>query len=72
MRLGLIAEYEKQKESLPIIMDDILVNFDDTRGPSAIKVLQGFARDRQIIVLTCHNSNLTVYKELGANEVKIS
>lgn len=72
MRLGLIAEYEKQKESLPIIMDDILVNFDDTRGPSAIKVLQGFARDRQIIVLTCHNSNLTVYKEFGANEVKIS
>ena len=29
MRFGLIEEYEARSEPLPIIMDDVFVNFDD-------------------------------------------
>lgn len=72
MRLGLIEEYEKVSESMPIIMDDILVNFDDERAPLAIKAINEFSENRQIIVLTCHSSTLGKYKELGAHEVKFS
>jgi len=72
MRLGLIKEYEKRSESMPIIMDDILVNFDDERGPSAIQILADFAKDRQVIVLTCHKNALDIYKEHGANEIAFS
>ena len=68
MRLGLIKEYEKLSESMPVIMDDILVNFDDKRNPLAIKALKEFANGRQVIILTCHRNILDKYKELGAHE----
>jgi len=72
MRLGLIKEYETRAESMPVIMDDILVNFDEERGPKAIKVLNEFAKERQVIVLTCHKNTLDTYKKLGANEITIT
>jgi uncharacterized protein YhaN len=68
MRLGLIKEYEKRSESMPVIMDDILVNFDDKRNPLAIKALKEFAKARQVIILTCHRNILEKYTELGARE----
>jgi uncharacterized protein YhaN len=71
MRLGLIKDYEVKKEPMPIVMDDILVNFDDDRGPFAIKELATFARDRQVIVLTCHKNAIELYKSLGAKEVTL-
>ena len=72
MRLGLIGEYEIRSEPMPIITDDILVNFDDDRGPLAIKALEEFSRDRQIIVLTCHKDAIDMYKQLGAKEIILS
>jgi len=72
MRLGLIKEYESRSESMPIIMDDILVNFDDERGPLAIEALNDFAKDRQVIVLTCHKAALDIYKKHGANEISLN
>jgi len=69
MRFGLIKEYETRSESMPIIMDDILANFDDARGPLAVKCLEEFSRDRQIIVLTCHKNTLDMYKQLGARDI---
>ncbi|MGA1840995.1 MAG: ATP-binding protein [bacterium] len=68
MRLGLIKEYEKRSESMPVIMDDIMVNFDDKRNPLAIKALKEFADGRQLIILTCHRNILDKYKELGVHE----
>jgi uncharacterized protein YhaN len=69
MRLGLIEVYEIEREPMPIVMDDILVNFDDDRGPSAIQELVKFAEDRQIIILTCHNNTFNLYRSLGASEI---
>ena len=69
MRLGLIKEYETRSESMPIIMDDILANFDDDRGPRAVKALKRFSKDRQIIVLTCHHNTLDMYKQLGDRDI---
>jgi uncharacterized protein YhaN len=71
MRLGLIAQYEQNAEPLPVIMDDILVNFDDDRGPLAVKALAEFARDRQVIVMTCHQNTLELYRQAGAIEVTL-
>jgi uncharacterized protein YhaN len=73
LRLGLIKVYEDGgSEPMPIVMDDIMVNFDDERGPVAIKALADFARDRQILVLTCHQNTLETYKKFGAKEVMFS
>lgn len=71
MRLGLIQVYETDSEPMPIIMDGILVNFDDDRGPAAIAGLVGFSENRQVIVLTCHRNTLDIYRSLGAREVAL-
>jgi uncharacterized protein YhaN len=68
MRLGLIQVYEAESEPMPIIMDDILVNFDDDRGPAAIEGLIEFSKNRQVMVLTCHQNTLDIYKSMGARE----
>lgn len=66
MRLGLIDEYEKRSEPMPVVMDDILANFDDDRVRLAIQALKSFSETRQIIVLTCHKNNLDLYQQAGA------
>ncbi len=69
MRLGLIEEYETRSEPLPIIMDDVLVNFDDSRGKKVLEILSTFAENRQVIVLTCHQHTAEIYREFGSHFV---
>lgn len=71
MRLGLIEEYEARAEPLPVIMDDVLVNFDDQRRGRTMDILNNFAQSRQIIILTCHRQALASYKKLGAHQIEI-
>lgn len=72
MRLGLIEQYEQNAESLPVIMDDVLVNFDDERAPRAVEALAAFAKDRQVIVMTCHERTRELYRNAGAIELALS
>ncbi|MBT3517306.1 MAG: hypothetical protein HN465_06975, partial [Nitrospina sp.] len=71
LRFGLIEEFEKRSEPLPLVMDDIFVNFDENRNSQMLdKVLQ-FSQKRQVIVLTCHKGVFDAYSSLGANAVTI-
>lgn len=55
IRLALIDEYRKRNINLPIILDDVLVNFDRTRAASAARVLTKFAGEQtQILFFTSH------------------
>ena len=54
LRLGFIEEYEKQAEPLPVVADEILVNFDSARARQTAKILQEFAAQRQMLIFTCH------------------
>lgn len=72
MRFGLIEEYEARSEPLPIIMDDIFVNFDDDRNNQMIDRVRSFAESRQVILLTCHKRTLEAYAAQGANAVTIA
>ena len=69
MRFGLIEEYEARSEPLPVIMDDVFVNFDDVRGELVREILSGFSSLRQVIVLTCHERVRDAYIEMGARSV---
>lgn len=53
MRFALVKEFSKQL-SLPIIMDDIFVNFDYLRLDNTIDVLNDLSHDHQILLFTCH------------------
>ena len=71
MRLGLIDVYEKRAEPMPFVMDDTFVNFDDSRRDKAINALQEFAKNRQVIVLTCHAHVNEMFKSIGANILSV-
>lgn len=53
MRFALADEYSKTA-ALPLIMDDIFVNFDADRLSRTLTVLSAVAQSHQIILFTCH------------------
>lgn len=53
MRFAL-ASTMNTKISIPLIFDDIFVNFDEERMVASLSLLQEIATTRQIIMMTCH------------------
>lgn len=54
LRIALLITADNVGRSIPIIADDILVNFDSRRRVAAARALAQLACHRQVIVLTCH------------------
>lgn len=54
LRFALMKACEKS-ETLPILLDDIFVNFDEERTLSGILALEDLAREHQILFFTCHS-----------------
>ena len=54
LRIALLMCADNVGESVPILADDILVNFDSQRRAGAARALAQLARTRQVIVFTCH------------------
>ncbi len=53
-RLAVIQEFGETKGVLPIIVDDVLVNFDRERTRGALTLLARLSERHQIIAFTCH------------------
>ncbi|HSM33675.1 MAG TPA: AAA family ATPase [Anaerolineae bacterium] len=57
LRFGLVQHFvETSGEPLPIVMDDILVNFDEERAARASRSIEELAQTCQVIYFTCHPS----------------
>lgn len=54
IRLAGLYLYLDKEEPLPFIVDDILVNFDDSRSAATLKVLSELSERTQIIMFTHH------------------
>jgi uncharacterized protein YhaN len=54
LRFGLVDHFGRQAESLPIVMDDILVNFDPVRAERAARSIEELAGRHQVLYFTCH------------------
>jgi uncharacterized protein YhaN len=76
LRLALIRDLSRHDVSLPVVMDDALVNFDDARARLAARVLVEFiaeqSTDRQMLVLTCHEHVARIFHESGAHVRSLS
>ena len=59
-----IAELICEDEKLPILLDDVLSQYDDERTFEALKFLREYAKDSQVILFTCHNSITAASKSL--------
>jgi uncharacterized protein YhaN len=54
LRFGYISEFIKHDEPLPIIFDDILVNFDPERKRNSCEAISRLAESNQVLFFTCH------------------
>ena len=54
LRFGLIEEFARSAEPLPVVMDDILVNFDAERSGRAASAIRQLAARHQVLYFTCH------------------
>lgn len=54
MRFALIREFAKRSVVLPVIMDDILVNFDPVRLEQTAAVIRELAEEHQVLFFSCH------------------
>ena len=55
LRLALVADFARRGIVLPLILDDVLVNFDRLPRTNAAHVLLDFAdHGHQVLMFTCH------------------
>lgn len=67
LRLALVSGYARRGVRMPMVLDDVLVNFDVDRTVAAGEVLVDFARSgHQIFVFTCHDHIVRVFQDLDA------
>jgi hypothetical protein len=68
LRLALANAYARRGVQLPLVLDDVLVNFDAVRAKAAALVLRDFARQgHQILIFTCHEHIAKIFKNLKAD-----
>jgi hypothetical protein len=68
LRLALVGAYARRGATIPMILDDVLVNFDGQRAFAAADVLHDFARNgHQILMFTCHDHMRDMFDTLGAD-----
>ncbi len=64
LRFGFIREFSETTESLPIIMDEILVNFDPRRAKATAETIVELSKEHQILFFTCHPQMAALYREI--------
>lgn len=65
LRVALLLTAEGTGKRIPVLADDILVNFDTERRRGAARVLAELARHRQVVVFTCHQETVEALREAG-------
>jgi len=68
LRLALVGAYARRGALVPMVLDDVLVNFDGQRARNAAEVLYDFSRNGyQILMFTCHDHIRDIFHSLGAD-----
>ncbi|MFP5071347.1 AAA family ATPase [Pseudonocardia nantongensis] len=50
---------------VPVVLDDVLMTFDDERAPAAIRVLAEIAGDQQVLLFTHHEHLVRLARDTG-------
>jgi len=66
LRLALLDLVTAGQERLPLLLDDPFVQYDDRRTAAAMAYLAEAARERQVVLLTCHRREVNLAREAGA------
>ncbi|MDM8543077.1 AAA family ATPase [Desulfococcaceae bacterium HSG9] len=68
LRLAAIEQRLITSEPMPLILDDVLVNFDDARALAALDIFSELSRKTQIIFFTHHRHLVELAKEHCDNQ----
>jgi uncharacterized protein YhaN len=71
-RLAVIEDFGESRLPLPIILDDVLVNFDLQRARNAVKVLARLSLRHQVVAFTCHEEVRDLFTDQGAHLVEMA
>ncbi|MET0405247.1 MAG: DNA repair protein Rad50, partial [Cystobacter sp.] len=70
-RLAVIQDFGETRGALPLMVDDILVNFDPKRARSTLELLARLSAQHQVIAFTCHPWLRGLFEEQGARVVEL-
>ncbi|WP_339673431.1 DUF4332 domain-containing protein [uncultured Gimesia sp.] len=70
IRLAMVERFRNNGVELPMVLDDVLVNFDQSRTQAAIETLISVAKKgQQILFFTCHLHLTRLFAEQGTPPV---
>lgn len=68
LRMALVGAYARRGAVIPMVLDDVLVNFDGQRAHAAAELLCDFSRNGyQILMFTCHDHMRDLFHSLDAD-----
>ena len=66
LRFGLIRDLGQRTEPLPVIVDEVLVNFDPDRAFQAAVAFTQLSDTNQILVFTCHPTVVELFRDASS------
>jgi uncharacterized protein YhaN len=63
MRLALVREYANHVDPLPVVFDDIFVNFDPNRSRTSLRAVRELCTTHQVLLFTCHPHLIQLIEE---------
>ena len=68
LRLASLETYLADREPLPVVVDDILIQFDDRRAAAALEALVELSRKTQVLFFTHHRHLVDLAEQRGVVE----
>lgn len=65
VRLAFVSTFCREEGRIPVMMDDVLVNFDPARAQRTAQVIADLEEDTQIFFFTCHPHVAESFRELA-------
>ena len=66
LRFGLIRELGQRTAPLPVIVDEVLVNFDPDRALRAAVAFTKLSQTNQVLVFTCHPTIINLFRDAAS------
>lgn len=72
VRLAVADRLAERGAALPLVLDDVFVNFDRQRTEAAVRTLLEFAGDRrQVLIFTCHEHLAESFRRHGVETLRL-
>lgn len=71
LRLAALELQVEQGFSMPLIADDLFINFDDRRTAAGLKVLGDLSRSMQVVFLTHHDHLVPLAREVLGSDLNV-